>query len=797
MDLDLLTQLLDDYAMPVGIWAADSAGSTLLVNQAAADMIGYQAEEILGRTIFEFMPDKSVRDAQRLIATREQRGTETFQFTLQHQNGDPVQVLVTSEPLTRQKEAAGSVSFITSLGELHQQHELAWAVASHSPVMLSMDEPDGNCLFMSAGWQDFVGYSSSVILANGWKGIFDPEFTAHYIAGLEEVERLETPLRRRMPALRQDGQKRILEVHLAPFRRPGLPLRILTSAYDVSDQVQAEKELEESHRLWSSTIECLPTGVLVMDQDGYILEHNPAAARLLNSEPGGLKLRRVDQISEQILDQEGKALTGESNPCLRVMKTLSPERAELQVKGAAERWLSMRVEPQITDGYLTGIVASIADVSLQVNQRRQLAKLAYFDSMTGLKNEAGISQTLSEWVRQSSRSGHSILVAALTLKGVSQEHPKEQIRQSVMEATSRLNNASGCENEVAYCGGGELILVARSEAQESAKEWAQNMLQAICRSGQQVLTLPSGSIDMQARVGAAYLSVEMLAADELIRQSRVARSASSVGNWEIYVSWMDEQAGGRALAESLKAALQGDETELKLKPLADLSNGSSNVYYAEAHYETLPGAELADTLAISKAAHAAGLSVALTQLIWTESCQVLAGWQKEGRAAAIMVGLPSDALKSSAMISDMLRTIDESQVASKNLIGYVRRSQLTDKAAMDGCQTLHEMGVRLALGGLEEDRGIGWSGIATIPWRMIVIEDQSVQAMQESERARNGIRSLINAIHGLGSQSVIGNLDNEAALQLAKELQCELGYGAQIGGPQAPALAPQTIETIF
>ena len=83
-----------------GVWAVDRDSMITYVNQRAAEMLGYEPEEMLGRTIFDFIDEslheeaRAIRDRRRTTALREQ-----YDSRLRHKSGRNLWVAIAASPL--------------------------------------------------------------------------------------------------------------------------------------------------------------------------------------------------------------------------------------------------------------------------------------------------------------------------------------------------------------------------------------------------------------------------------------------------------------------------------------------------------------------------------------------------------------------------------------------------------------------------------------------------------------------------------------------------------------------------
>lgn len=99
-----------------GIWQIDAHAITTFANPRMAQMLGYEVDEMLGKTLFEFMDSDGVLIARGNLEQRAKgvRGTHTFEFL--RKDGTRLQALVATSPIYDAKGAyAGAVAGIQDL----------------------------------------------------------------------------------------------------------------------------------------------------------------------------------------------------------------------------------------------------------------------------------------------------------------------------------------------------------------------------------------------------------------------------------------------------------------------------------------------------------------------------------------------------------------------------------------------------------------------------------------------------------------------------------------------------------
>jgi two-component system, cell cycle sensor histidine kinase and response regulator CckA len=101
-----------------GVWTIDRHALTDYVNPRMASMLGYAAEEMLGRSMFAFMDDDARGEAASNFERRQEGVAELHEFRLRRKDGAELWTLMSTNPiLDANGEFVGALAMVTDITE--------------------------------------------------------------------------------------------------------------------------------------------------------------------------------------------------------------------------------------------------------------------------------------------------------------------------------------------------------------------------------------------------------------------------------------------------------------------------------------------------------------------------------------------------------------------------------------------------------------------------------------------------------------------------------------------------------
>ncbi len=239
-----------------GIWTLDRDARTTFVNDRLASMLGYRAEQMLGRRLYDFM-DPAARDrAARTFMRRERRSGGEGDFRFRRQDGSVVWLRPATSPLLGPSgEFVGALAMVSDVTERRRAEEslarLAAIVESSEDAIFTIGLT-GTILTWNAGAERLFGYRPSEAIGCRVATVVPPSQPtetgriSRLIRAGKAVRDFETVRRRK------DGSEVVVSLSLSPLRdSDGRPTGASAIARDISEISKGEEErrqLEEQLR---------------------------------------------------------------------------------------------------------------------------------------------------------------------------------------------------------------------------------------------------------------------------------------------------------------------------------------------------------------------------------------------------------------------------------------------------------------------------------------------------------------------------------------------------------------------
>lgn len=405
---------LDDFFnnSAVGLHIVNGEGIIVRANEAELALLGYAADEYVGRHIAEFHVDAPViGDILHRLSSGEK--LESYPARLRAKDGSIKHVVITSNGRFEDDKLVNTRCFtvdVTGLREAEaarrDSDERLSATYEAATIGIAEAGADGSLLRVNDALCAMLGRSREQLLEMTFFDYTHPEdaeedaaWYARQVAG----EFDSYVLRKR--ALRADGATIYLDIHSSSVRDASGFRYGVRVIQDVTEAKHLEDRLREGERHLRNLLEAMPAAVYTTDAEGHITFFNRAAVEMAGRTPQQGDLWCV---TWRLFNPDGTPLPHDQCPMAIALKEDRPVRG---AEAIAERPDGSRVPfiPYPTplhdaDGKLIGAINMLVDISeRKLAENRQKALIDELNHR--VKNTLATVQSLAA---QTARHAESV-----------------------------------------------------------------------------------------------------------------------------------------------------------------------------------------------------------------------------------------------------------------------------------------------------------------------------------------------------------------------------------------------------
>ncbi|MHC1548753.1 PAS domain-containing sensor histidine kinase [Phyllobacterium sp. K27] len=396
-----LEDFFENSAIALHIVGGD--GVILRANRAELDLLGYTAEEYIGRHIAEFHVDALViGDILHKLSKGEK--LDRYPARLYAKDGSLKHVLITSNSRTRDGEFVNTRCFTTDVTDLHQAERVRRdseerLAATYEAATIGIAEADaiGRLLRVNDTLCQMLGRSREELLAMTFfdytaDGDRDKDafLYARQIRG--EIDNYALRKQASMP----DGTKLYLDIHSSSVRDDAGHFRYgVRVIQDVTAAQRMEDKILSSEQHMRDLLEALPAAVYTTDTAGRITFYNKAAVEMSGRTP---KPGDMWCVTWKLFYPDGTPLAHDQCPMAVALKENRPIRG---AEAIAERPDGTRVPfiPYPTplhdeNGNLIGAINMLVDIT-ERKQAESRQKVLIDELNHRVKNTLATVQSLA------------------------------------------------------------------------------------------------------------------------------------------------------------------------------------------------------------------------------------------------------------------------------------------------------------------------------------------------------------------------------------------------------------------
>jgi PAS domain S-box-containing protein len=343
----------------------DDQGNIGYVSSSVHRVLGYDTQELSGKSIFSFLssPEYEVIDFLDILSSKG-KIENVFEAFCKHGSKCWLQASFTSKiDGVKLSSGHGRLIDITEKRkvelELQETEALYRSILSATPDNLTITDLEGKVLFSSPKALEMFGYENTDIFLNtSLLNYLDPADHEKALNGIKSMFEGSPKGAEEYKAVKSDGSLFDVEINGEFIRdAQGNPFRMVFITRDISNRKKTEQQLQKTQALFKEMVESINDVIYEIKSDGTIVYVSPAIKNILGYEPAEL-------IGENIF----KYMYPEDIPLVvRTLSELSVKKLpyieyRYYTKDRQIKWVRTSTSPIFENGVLVGGRGSLNDI---------------------------------------------------------------------------------------------------------------------------------------------------------------------------------------------------------------------------------------------------------------------------------------------------------------------------------------------------------------------------------------------------------------------------------------------------
>jgi len=778
--------------LPYAIQLIDLEGQITYCNAALIDLLGYSAQELMGRRVWDFQTQNAPCASGLFFSdtSRDQPRPSPCLLRFEHKAGDPLDIQLQWVP---QKDAEGKpIGFLLMLTDITPRLALEHRFQFYTRILQNVADAlsvfrasDGIVIYANPKFVAMFGYVADEIVGAQIAQVFAHahQNTAERMEPLFAGFDYQQPWIGEQQNTKKDGTSFWTRALVSSFEHDDEGTVCVAVFEDITAKKAEETKRQLSERKYRDLFENSRDAILIIENEKFV-ECNQATLDMLGYHDKEEFLQQHPSKLSPLKQPDGRGSEEKADEMMKIALEKGSNRFEWDhVRANGEVFpVEVLLTPLVTENGTQVIHTVWRDITVQKQQRQRIYHQANYDSLTDLPNRLMAMDRLEQALKESQRHQHKMAVFFLDLdnfKKVNDTLGHDWGDKVLLEASRRLKRVVRSADTVGRLGGDEFIILLTDLANAlDASVVANHLLDQF----RYPFTIDGRELVLTTSIGIACYPDDGTNASDLLRRADTAMYHSKEqgrNNFHFFTEQMNRDVSRRLLLEEkMHGALTRGEFSLRFQPLIDLS--SLQVIGAEAllrwENATLGHISPDEFIPVSEQT---GHIVQIGEFVLREALQKLAHWQHAlKRPLRIAINISPRQFRDPTLLQKISNEIATAKVDSSCL-----ELEITEGVLMSGLENikealskLHAMGVNIAM----DDFGTGYSSMSYLrnyPFDTLKIDRSFVRDIIEDQADRELVSATVALAHGLGLKVVAEGIENIQQLNFLKQLGCDYGQG--------------------
>ena len=429
------------------------------------------------------------------------------------------------------------------------------------------------------------------------------------------------------------------------------------------------------------------------------------------------------------------------------------------------------------------VVAACVQLCMLAIERHEsqerIAKLAYYDTLTGLPNRSMLRRELdAAFATRPEQSRAFLFLDIDRFKDVNDTLGHSAGDELLVEVAARLQKQLRPRDVICRQGGDEFVVVLDDCDPDRAASVAERVHAALDEPTEIIgLSLP-----VTASIGISLYPRDGRDTDTLLKNADTAMyqaKAEGRARHRFFSAEMNQLAQDRLLLSvALREAIAERGLHLRYQPQVSALDGRILGVEALARWVHPQLGDVSPDRFI-KLAEESGLIEAIGDWALDEGCRQLKAWDEAGLSVpAVSINISPLHFRTRDLQPAVTGALSRHGIEPGRLAVEITEGVVMDDCpiAMENARALHALGVRLSM----DDFGTGYSSLShlsRLPVHELKIDRSFMQGLEDNDNARTLVTAVIRIGQSLGLQVVAEGVETDAQRRFLQALDCDVLQG--------------------